>query len=239
MSAKSADGNSDHSIYKVHHLKMDDLLDNPIQPPWRTFTDDKSKLLRRTIEEDGQIDPIYVASVPKYPGKFVKINGHRRCSIMVDLGFSTVVARIVKAKSLTEAEQMFININAGNKAMRGNDRFYSWAKSDDRELYISKLTKDHRREIDAMIQVFGTERCEELATREPKGTGPSVGRHVLDLHRQFKLDELSSPKMKSTGEWMLYHSETTDVMLAMRRGKKTDLKRIISCIKANRAYRHT
>lgn len=104
----------------VQTLPLEDLLDNSVQPSNRTSPETLAPLIE-SIKRHGLVDPPYVADLGH--GRFMKINGHRRCAAYASLGYTEIPCRVVRGVTQSEAEQLFAEIDSVTKPIRSSGSF--------------------------------------------------------------------------------------------------------------------
>ena len=107
---------------KHQKIRLDELLENPIQPPLRD-TDSAVKALKNNIEESRVMAPVVVSF---WNGKFYIADGHRRVAAARLLGLQDIECIVVEDVA---PEVLFCLLNAGIRNVKGKDWFYVWAKT--------------------------------------------------------------------------------------------------------------
>lgn len=209
-------------------LLLENLIDNPVQPPNRTTGADMEDLIA-DIREKGIVNPPYVALLGS---EYYKLDGHRRCAAWEKLGHRDVMCRVIRVSSMSEIETHFVTINRVVKKMSGRQWFYGWAVSAARAAYLKALTKGQARRIAEFVKVFGVD---ESVGYAKTGLDPCILNYVYVANR-FLSFHLPAPSMKHIGRWIVANKATWTVRHLAANGKKREAQRLDTCIRTGKPY---
>jgi len=214
-------------VLPTERIPLDEIDDNPIQPPNRTDAIDG---LVEDVRTTSIIAPLLLV---KKVTRYTLIDGHRRKAVAARLKFPSVPAIVMESD--LPATYLFLLFNRSIRNVNPAQLFFAWAHetTDGRMRFLERMPRPTRRNIEELIKIFG----EPDVLRLADGIFAPHTVHWIKLARMLITNfEFEAPPLRKIGRWVIEHDEAGVVNLTKRRPDldKKHVRQLLDAIVANR-----
>lgn len=187
------------SLEWIERSLIDDLS---VQPDKRT-EGSQIQELRESIEATGVILPPVVMRNSKRPGRFIRLDGHRRDTVAELLGVERVQCLVLESEDGQDASAMFFIANCFTRPVSAGERINAWAKTPakQRATALKHMRKAQAKQIDSVVGLLGEDLATELAL--DNRALASLGKCVRSISSWCEARGYDMPSKRRTAKWLI------------------------------------